>query len=110
MLTAAQIATLKTELQTDPRGYGYNAAARNDTDMASRINAVRDGSNPPASPSVNLGTGGLGEQANGSIYVRQLNVTGGSIFAVTVVADYTALPTNPSATQLSTERRYLSWY
>ena len=31
-LTTAQLATLKTELQTDPRGYGYNSAARNDTD------------------------------------------------------------------------------
>ena len=42
-LTAAQIATLKTELQTDPSQLGYNAAARNDTAMANEINFPRDG-------------------------------------------------------------------
>lgn len=51
-LSPTQLATLKTELQTDPRGYGYNAAARNDTDMADKLRLVRDGSagTVPANP------------------------------------------------------------
>lgn len=54
-MTSAQLAVLKTELQTDPRGYGYNAAVRNDTNMALIINTVRDGTNPPANPTADGG-------------------------------------------------------
>lgn len=102
-LSATQIAALKTELQTDPRGYGYNAAARNDTLMASIIDTVRDGTNPPATPTA------VGGNADGHIDVKRADVKASEIVLAIDLADIAALPTNPNNTQLSTERRSLAY-
>lgn len=47
MLTTTQIAALKTELNTDPRAYGYAAdlASGNDAGLVAKLNLVRDGTN-----------------------------------------------------------------
>lgn len=91
-LTTAQLAQMRTELTTDPNGYDYNAAGRNDSDMAAKINAVRDGTNGAAIP------------------VRRADVAVADVYAAVSVADYTALPGTPTAAQLSAERRYLAWF
>jgi hypothetical protein len=47
---AINYATLKTELQTDPRGYGYaeHLTTGNDAALAGMLNTVRDGTNGTA--------------------------------------------------------------
>lgn len=56
-LTPAQLPQLKTELTTDPRGYGYAAALLvSDQTAADVINTVRDGTNVPPAIQVNKGT------------------------------------------------------
>lgn len=84
-LTPAQLATLKTELQTDPRGYGYNASARNDSDMAARINVPRDGTNVPSNPT------GDGGAANGVIKLNNRTVDTGLIRAAVTFDGYDGL-------------------
>lgn len=46
-LNPTQLQNLKTELTTDPRGYGYAAdlAAGNDSGLVAKLNLARDGSN-----------------------------------------------------------------
>lgn len=86
-LTTAQIAQLKTELQTDPRGYGYNAAVRNDTDMAEKINRVRDGAagNVPSNPTA------AGGSTDGKIKIQAAAVDTGAMRAATTYAAYNGL-------------------
>lgn len=91
-LTQAQLAALKTELQTDPRGYGYSAASRNDGAMSDKLKLVRDGTN-------------IGP----AITIREESVFAKSLVEAIDVVDYTALPASPSNAQLSNERRFLSW-
>ncbi len=90
-LTSAQLAILKTELQTDPRGYAYNSTARNDSDMAARINTVRTGSNPPSNPTAD---GGL---ANGSIKLNNLTVDTGAMRSTVTFAAFGGLVTTSQA-------------
>lgn len=86
-MTAAQLAALKTELQTDPRGYGYAFAGRNDTDMANRLNLVRDGSagRVPTNPTA---AGGV---ATGIVSVFRDDIPVREIVAAITPADYTNL-------------------
>jgi hypothetical protein len=64
------LARLKTELTTDPRGYGYAGpiATGSDQSTADLINTVRDGTNPPANPTA---AGGV---ASGLVTVRRSNI------------------------------------
>lgn len=86
-MTPAQIQALRTELTTDPRGYGYAAALRNDTDMATRINAVRDGTNPPATPTA------AGGQASGVITVKRPTIPRRELLNAIDIRDLKASPT-----------------
>lgn len=92
------LAALKTELTTDPRGYGYNAAARNDSDMMERINRKRDGGagNVPTTP---LADGGV---ASGIIKLNNLTVDAGLIRASVTKAAYDGLA--------ATERTWLNFF
>ena len=90
--TAAQLAALKSEIQTDPLTYGYPAVIAQHNTLADLINKVRDGSD--------------GEAA---ITIRRTDISVADVYAAIEVADYAALPGSPTAAQLSTERRYLGW-
>lgn len=92
-MTRTQLQSLATELNTDPNAYGYAAkiAVGDDEGVAAIINTVRDGSN------------------GASIPIRRSNIASKEIVEAIRVTDYTALPANPNATQLSNERRFLSW-
>lgn len=92
------IAALKTELQTDPRGYGYNAAARNDSDMLERINRRRDGAVGNV-PSVPTADGGI---ASGIIKLNNLVVDTGVLRASVTKAAYDGLA--------ATERTWLNFF
>lgn len=85
---------LKTELLTDPNTYGYAAfiAASEPENCAAALNKVRDGTD--------------GEAA---IRLWRNDVPGETMWAQILITEYTALPANPSAAQLSAERRYLAW-
>jgi hypothetical protein len=76
-MTAAQLATLKTELQTDPRGYGYASlvALGSDEGLAQLLNVVRDGSvgTVPSTPTA------AGGAASGIITVRRNDISGAEI-------------------------------
>ena len=89
-LTSQQLQTLKTELTTDPRGYGYAALI-----TAKNWNGLRDAVNLPRPAPVPA--------------IRRTDIEVADIYAAIAVADYTALPGNPTAAQLSTERRFLAW-
>lgn len=94
-LTPTQIAVLRTELQNDPRGYGYNSTARNDADMALRINTVRDGTNPPSSPTADGGV------ASGLIKINNPSVSTALIRSTVSLAAFGGLVTVNQA--------YLEW-
>lgn len=81
-------AALRTELQTDPAALGYAAlvASGNDAGLASLLNAPRAG-----------------------IAVRRADISTQELAEAILVTDFTALPANPTAAQLSSERRYLAW-
>lgn len=83
---AYTLAQLKSELQTDPTGLGYNSSQRNDTDMAAKINLARV-----------------------TIQIRRTDVTPTEIWSQINIADMIAIAASPTATQLSTERRQLAW-
>lgn len=91
-LTLAQLTALKSEFVNDPRGYGYSAywQAGYDGGLAPMINAVRDGSNPPANPTAAGGT------ANGSISRFKTTVSPMEIMGVIDVRDFIS---NASALQ-----------
>jgi hypothetical protein len=93
-LTPAQLTQLRTEINTDPNGRGYAPlrTAMNDAGLATALNLPRTGAN-----------GGP------AITFRRANIASSEILNAVVVADYPALQANPSAAQLSSERRYLSW-
>lgn len=94
-LTTAQLAILKTELQTDPRGYGYNAAGRNDTAMAAIINTARDGTNAPTTPTADGGA------ADGSIRLILNTVDTSKVRAVVTQSAFDGLVT--------ATRNYFTW-
>src|SRR3990167_8024734 len=85
---------LKNEILTDPLTYGYAAfvAAGEPENVAAALNKLRDGTD--------------GETA---ITVRKADVASKDIWEAIAIADFPALPANPNATALSTERRSLSW-
>jgi hypothetical protein len=84
-LTRAQLAA---ELTGDPEGIGYapHVASGAHATLADLLNAPRAG-----------------------IVVRRQDVSVAEIYSAIRVADYTPLPANANAVQLSTERRYLAW-
>lgn len=92
---------LKTELITDPAALGYApyVTAKNAAALCALLNFARDG--VTACP-VN-GVGGA------AITIRRADISFVDFWNAISVADMTALPTNPTATQLSNERRYLAW-
>lgn len=103
-------AALATEVNTDPRGYGYaeDVAVGNDQAVADKLNLVRDGSvgRVPANPT------GDGGSADGVVLVKRADVTSREVIEAVDLADFPALPSNPNASALSTERRqlaYLGW-
>ena len=85
---------LKTELQTDPRAYGYASLL-----AASNWNAVRDLLNLPR-------TGANGGPA---ITIRRDDVSSSEIFERIDMADMPALSGTPNANLLSIERQRLAW-
>jgi hypothetical protein len=91
---AFSVSGLTSELQSDPIGYGYTSRINNgdDSGLADLLNLVRDGTN-----------GGP------SIVIRRSDIPSQSVWESIDVNDYTALPTNPNNSQLSIERRFLSW-
>jgi hypothetical protein len=90
-LTQPQLAQLKTEITTDPRGMGYAApyAAGNDGEVARLLNL---------------------QSANTNFQVKRSDISVADLYAAVLVSDYSALAANPSQTQLSNERRYLAWF
>lgn len=62
-LTTAQIATLKTEITTDPRAYGWPALynAGNDTGLAAALNQPRDGT-AGTGPAISINRGYITSQ------------------------------------------------
>jgi hypothetical protein len=88
-MTAAQHATLKTELDTDPQNYGYaeQRVLGADQTMADMLNHVRDGvTAPPA--------GNIGPAISG---VKRADISPEEVFHAIALAD---LVTNPGASQL----------
>lgn len=85
---------LATEINTDPRSYGYAAhvAAGNDQAVAGLLNLARDGTN-----------GGP------AVVIRRADIASREIMEAIRITDYTALPANPNTSALSQERRALSW-
>lgn len=79
---------LKTELTTDPRGYGYAplVTAGNDTGLADMLNLVR-----------------------AAISIKRADVLPSEILQVLSMTDMPALANNPSSGQQSQERRDLAW-
>lgn len=76
-------ATLRTELANDPRGYGYAPLVfvANDPALVDILNAVRDGTNPPANPTA---AGGV---ANGSISVKRIDCSPAEILEAIDIRD-----------------------
>ena len=95
--------TLKNELLTDPQGYGYAPLRTANPPLyqglADVLNFARDGAT--ACP-VNAVVGS-------AIQVKRSDIASSEIWEALDMADLPALPTNPNNTQLSTERRQLSW-
>lgn len=91
---AISYVALKAELLNDPLTYGYATPIANGDDIAvaALINKLRNGTD--------------GEAA---ITVRKPDVRSKDIWESIAVADFPSLSANPNATQLSTERRSLSW-
>lgn len=81
-------AALKTELQTDPRGYGYAALTGDYTNTAVALNRVRDGSagTVPATPT---GAGGL---ASGVVTVKRIDINASEVLEAVDRADFVATP------------------
>lgn len=86
-MTDAQITILRTELLNDPRGYGYNAAGRNDSNIERIINTVRDGTNPPTNPTADGGT------ANGLISIKRPTIPRQELLNAIDTRDLKASPT-----------------
>src|ERR1043166_27585 len=85
---AFTLAALKSELLTDPSGLGYAASvtSRDDSITATLINLAR-----------------------AAIQIKRADVSSAELVNAIDVADYASLPISPSSSQLSTERRFLSW-
>lgn len=92
-LTPAQYVALKSELNNDPRAYGYAPLRTSGSDnaLADLLNLVRDGTNGTAIP------------------IRRADIASKELWEAIDVTDMTALPGAPTATQLSAERRQLAW-
>ena len=88
-LSATQLTTIRTEIQLDPRGYGYAALVTggNYQGIADTLNTIRDGTNPPANPTA---TGGA---ANGQITINRGYITTQELVEAIVQSE---MPTNAS--------------
>lgn len=88
------IAKLKTELTTDPRGYGYAGpiSMGSDQSAADIINTIRDGTNPPTSPTA------VGGVASGLITVRRANIQATELLEAVDTRDFV---TNATTIQAS---------
>lgn len=87
-MTPAQLVTLKTELTNDPTGRGYAPFV-----ASGACGRVADLVNTPVA----------GQTA------KRLDVAPAEIVAAIDVADIVSFGANPTAAQLSTERRMLAW-
>lgn len=76
-MTTAQTAALKSELQSDPRGYGY--ATQGDADVVKLLMLIRDGT-PGTVPTNPAAAGGI---ASGIITVRRNDISGAEIIQAT---------------------------
>jgi hypothetical protein len=111
-LTTAQLATLKTELQNDPRGYGFAALlspSENDTGIATVLNLIRDGTAGTV-PTTPTGAGGV---ASGIITVKRKDMTSKEVREAFDVRDFIASANNLQAAWfqsvlLSTDRIQLT--
>lgn len=93
-ILSANLQQLATEINTDPRAYGYSThvSSGNDQALADLLNLPRDGANGgPAIP------------------IRREAVPVKSVIESITVSDFPSLPGNPTAAQLSDERRKLAW-
>lgn len=96
---AINYATLTTEIQSDPRGYGYATplAAGSDTGVADLLNRVRDGTGGPVpNGTVPLNPTAAGGVASGIITIRRTDITGSEVFHAILTAD---LVNSPNALQ-----------
>lgn len=98
---AIDFVALKNELNNDPASLGYAPYINlgDDTTLAGILNFVRNGSTPCPLNNV-VGT---------AVVIRRKDISSAEIILAIDVVDYPALPTNPNNSQLSMERRYLSW-
>ncbi len=87
-MTDAQLTQLKTELQTDPSSLGYAA---------------------PLAAGTMAALAGLLNQPRASIRIRRADIASSEVAIAIEVTDFTSLQANPTAAQLSSERRYLAW-
>jgi hypothetical protein len=89
MLDASQIVLLRTELQTDPLAYGYAAqiTAGSDTNVATLVNLVRNGTTVPKSSNGQaIGTAGA------AVVVARVDVTPQEVIEAIAVVDFAATP------------------
>lgn len=87
---AINYVALKSELTTDPRGYGYSALIQSGSDagLATALNLIRDGSagRVPVTPTA------AGGQASGIITVSRTDVTAQEVRLAVDVAEFVAGP------------------
>lgn len=95
------LVALRTELTTDPVALGYApfVTNRQDAQLTAILNWVRDG----------ITVCPVNAVLGATITIRRSDIAVKDVYAAIDVSDYTALPATPTATQLSLERRYLSW-
>jgi hypothetical protein len=94
-LTTAQLATLKTELQTDPRGYGYAAfiSAGSDNGLVAAVNLTRDGTagTVPTRPTA---AGGV---ASGIVTIKRTDMTPAELLEAIDARDFITTANNLQA-------------
>lgn len=97
------LATLKTEITTDPRGYGYAAPLSTAADggLANILNVIRDGS-PGTVPTSPTAAGGSGD---GKISVKRADVSPNEIIEAIDIRDFVAAPPGVNNNQLAA-----SWF
>lgn len=88
-MTTAQTAALKTELQSDPRGYGYAQwiTAGSDNNLAATINTIRDGTagTVPTNPTA------AGGAASGIISVKRPDISVDELMEAIAATDLAAV-------------------
>lgn len=94
---ALTTAALRTEITTDPRGYGFAplVTTGNDQAVADKLNAVRDGTNPPTNPTA---AGGV---ANGSISIKRPDCTPAEVLEAIDIRDFASAPVGVTSIPLT---------